>query len=180
MSALYRPKQYVDDAPNIGQVGDIKNSILTEAQFQSIHGALWVLMDGRDVTNSTYHLVTSNTNIPDARGQYIRGKNNGRSDGKENPAGELSEGTQQGEDTKLNGISIATVGADAHAHAAGVGYCGGFGSFGSGTTGNLQGCHNGTRDATTANGAHGHTITLNGDNETRPNTVIVNYFIKID
>lgn len=75
-------------------LGSIKESMLTEAQFQAQHGTGWVLMDGRDVTGSAYATLTGNTTLPDARGQFLRGKNNGRSDGQQNPDGDMALGTQ--------------------------------------------------------------------------------------
>jgi hypothetical protein len=84
--------EYVNDNFNVGEV---KQSILTEAQFQSLYGDTWVLMDGRDVTGSDLAVVTGNNTLPDARGVFLRGKNNGRSDGNENPDGESAIGTFQ-------------------------------------------------------------------------------------
>lgn len=76
-------------------IGSIKESMLTEVQFQSKHGVGWVLMDGRDVTGSEYADLTGNTVLPDARGQFLRGKNNGRADGQENPDGERDLGEHE-------------------------------------------------------------------------------------
>ena len=63
------------------KIGDVKQSFLTEAEFQAEHDDTWVLCDGRDVIGSDYAVlkegdaVTSH-NIPDARGQFLRGKVN--------------------------------------------------------------------------------------------------------
>ena len=60
------------------KIGDVKQSLLTEAEFQAEHDDTWVLCDGRDVIGSDYAIlkegdaVTSH-NIPDARGQFLRG-----------------------------------------------------------------------------------------------------------
>jgi hypothetical protein len=78
--------EITDDLPNDrtriefndGQVGDIVQSMLTEAQFQTLRGVNWVLMDGRSVTGSTYETITGEANIPDVRGTYLRSKDNGR------------------------------------------------------------------------------------------------------
>jgi hypothetical protein len=72
-----------------GKVGDIIHSMLTEEQFILENGGGWILADGRDVTGSKYATVTGNTTVPDMRGQFLRGKNNGRLDGEENPDGDL-------------------------------------------------------------------------------------------
>lgn len=79
-------------------LGTVIQSYLNEAQFQAIRGTDWVLMDGRDVTGSDYAALTGNTTIPDARGRYLRGKNNGRSDGNQNPDGDLALGTLQNDE----------------------------------------------------------------------------------
>jgi hypothetical protein len=60
------------------KIGDVKQSFLTEVEFQAEHDDTWVLCDGRDVIGSDYAVlkegdaVTSH-NIPDARGQFLRG-----------------------------------------------------------------------------------------------------------
>lgn len=76
-------------------IGTIKTSLLSETQFQSEVGPEWILADGRDVTGSDYALLTGNTTVADLRGMFLRGKNNGRSDGKENPDGDLALGAFQ-------------------------------------------------------------------------------------
>lgn len=76
-------------------VGDVVHSVLTEAQFQAIRGPNWVLCDGRDVSGSRLATLTGNNLLPDVRGQHLRGKNNGRSDGEENPSGDLNIGIQE-------------------------------------------------------------------------------------
>jgi hypothetical protein len=82
-------------------VGSIIHSMLTEIQFQDQIGnpspATWVLADGRDVTGSLFTEVTGFTLIPDLRGIFVRGKNNGRSDGHQNPDGDLALGTYTGD-----------------------------------------------------------------------------------
>ena len=78
-------------------VGSTFTSMLTESQLQTEIGSpsppSWILSDGRDVTGSRYALVTGFTTIPDLRGITVRGKNNGRSDGNQNPDGDLALGT---------------------------------------------------------------------------------------
>ncbi len=81
-------------------VGSMEEAMLTEVQFQAIRGAGWVLADGRNVAGSDYQTLTGNANIPDFRGVHARGKNNGRADGKENPAGDLALGTFQSDEYK--------------------------------------------------------------------------------
>ncbi len=81
-------------------LGDVKYSILSETQFQNVNGDGWVLMAGQDKTTlgigpsepSVFDYLdaanSSTTNLPDGRGLFLRGKNNSRSDGNENPDGD--------------------------------------------------------------------------------------------
>lgn len=78
----------------IHPVGSVIHSMLSEAQFatQDVLGA-WCLADGRSCNGTLYHTVTGATTVPDLRGMFLRGKNNSRADGKQNPDGEISLGT---------------------------------------------------------------------------------------
>jgi hypothetical protein len=64
-------------SPEVG-VGTIVPSMLTEAQFATENGSGWVPADGRIVTDSDYHVLTTNTTVPDLRGVFIRGKDGAR------------------------------------------------------------------------------------------------------
>jgi hypothetical protein len=77
---------------NIGAIGDVKTSFLTEAQFQTEHDSTWILCDGRSIVGTHLASVTGWINVPDLRGQFLRGKNNGRSDGNQDPDGEKNLG----------------------------------------------------------------------------------------
>jgi hypothetical protein len=132
-------------------VGDIRQSFLTEVQFQSLNGSDWVLCDGRSVTGSSYETITGNPNIPDARGVFLRGKNNGRTDGNENPDGELSLGAYQADEY------------ESHTHAAAQYHPN------SAPAGGVEGVVAGV----SSSGA-------SGGNETRPKNVTVNNFVKIN
>lgn len=97
-----RLKMQVGDGANLinfGQssaaIGDVKHSMLTEAQFQAEVDTTWVLSDGRNVIGSDYHALTGFPIVPDCRGQFLRGLNNGRADGQENPDGGALLGLQQ-------------------------------------------------------------------------------------
>lgn len=59
----------------VWQVGDVKTSCLTETQFQTLHGAAWVLADGRSVVGTAYAALTELTSVPDLRGKFVRGSN---------------------------------------------------------------------------------------------------------
>lgn len=80
-------------------IATVVPSMLTEAQFQTENGnpspEKWVLADGRSVVGSAYEALGLGSTIPDLRGVYIRGKNNGRSGSTGNPDGDLALGTYQ-------------------------------------------------------------------------------------
>ncbi len=138
-------------------IGAIKNSMLTEAQFQTQNGSGWVLCDGRDVTGSDYDTLTGDTTIPDARGQFLRGKNNGRSDGQENPDGDSALGAAQadafGQHTHVQQGVASPLSAGPHTV---------LGSAATGTQTSSQSTQN------------------TGGNETRVKNITINIFIKIN
>ena len=158
MSAL-TPR--IDDTE--AKVGDLVHSMLTEVQFQAQRSTNWVLADGRSVVGSEYEALTGNSSIPDSRGQFLRGKNNGRADGQENPAGDSALGTQQTDAMQL------------HAHDHNAGTSSEFGSYPDGAaTGPVVNV-----------GILGPSEYLGGgvprtDVETRVKNVTVNIFIKIN
>jgi hypothetical protein len=149
-----------------GQVGDIRSSMLNEAQFQSQNGPSWVLMDGRSVAGSEYENITGNSTIPDARGMFLRGKNNGRTDGFEDPAGERVLGDFQ-EDAFQGHVHVAPQITD----GAGLGRFATSQQDDVTVFGNLN-----TSDPIT-DGVNG---TPRTDSETRVKNIAVNHFIKID
>ena len=55
-----------------GVVGDVKHSMLSESQFQAIHGSTWVLMKGQDITGTTLASMLGITKLPDQRGKFLR------------------------------------------------------------------------------------------------------------
>jgi hypothetical protein len=146
-----------DDLPNdrtvvtIGSVGDIVQSMLTEAQFQSLRGMDWVLMDGRSVVGSAYETITGETNIPDARGTYLRTKDNGRG---LDPNGDPALGSYQDDELA------------SHQHTTPVGA--------------FSGQVNDNPGGDESDFENGSVTGLTGGNETRPKTTIVNTFIKIN
>ena len=143
------------------QVGDVKHAMLDEATFQSIHGTDWVLADGRSVTGSQYETITGNANIPDMRGQFLRGKNNGRADGNENPAGENALGAFENDANK------------SHTHRMQEG------TIGSGTATRLTITNVGDVSFYSS-GARNLQMDADGGDETRVKNVTVNIFIKIN
>jgi hypothetical protein len=91
-------------AENQLALGTIVSSMLTLAQYQSLHGTGWVLADGTSCAGTSYATVSGATLLPDPRGQALRGKNNGRADGLQDPAGERTIGSQQTHATAKNGL----------------------------------------------------------------------------
>lgn len=142
-------------------VGDVKVSMLSEAQFLVANGGdvTWVLADGRDLdnfpetANSKYKDITGSSVIPDLRGMFLRGKNNGRADGNENPDGDLNLGTYQADEFK------------SHTHSYD-------------RANNFSGLLVGSSPAGFI--VQGTTTGASGGNETRAKNVTVNYYIKIN
>jgi len=53
-------------------IGDIKHSLLTVAQFQTLMGDCWVKMQGQDITGSDYAVLTGKTLAPNTEGRFLR------------------------------------------------------------------------------------------------------------
>jgi hypothetical protein len=162
-------------------VGSVVPSLLAESQFQNEYGDGWVLADGRSVEGSRYETITGNKNLPDLRGMFIRGKNNERTDGEQNPAGDLLLGAYQSYATALPNKAFVTQSAGAHNHSTSIIRRGPEGSPASSmhiVPANRQ-IDPDIRWTTTTAGTHSHTI-VGGDAETRPRNVTVNFFIRIN
>jgi hypothetical protein len=156
-----------------GVIGELRSAMLSEADFQSQFGTEWVLADGADVTGSKYHTLIGDTTIPDARGLSLRGKNNGRVDGNQNPDGDVALGTFQNFGTSGSGLSTSNPGNHTHGTAKVGSTTQLFGML------NTDQFHNsGAFQNITGDGAHTHTIS--GANETRMRNITVNHFIKIN
>jgi len=147
-------------------VGTIINSMLTPAQLASTPGntgpldlatTIWVLADGQDVSGSQYALITGNSTVPDLRGMFLRGKNNARNDGNENPDGDTALGSYQADEFKSH--THSTVQMIANNTIDGV----------DSTTTFSSEHHNEVRPTGPA-----------GGNETRAKNITINYYIKIN
>jgi hypothetical protein len=148
------------------QVGDVVSSMLTDDQFQAQRVSTeWVLADGRSVVGSLYAKVTGNTNIPDLRGVFLRGKNNLTPDESagRNPAGDLPLGQYQPD-------ALA-----AHQHDFKYG-------FKQDTAEILDRIQGSTNTPYTFGPDTGEKTEIqpNASEETRPRNVTANYFIKIN
>ena len=150
-----------------GKVGDKKDSMLTEAQFQAENGSGWILCDGRSITGSQFHTITGNTPVPDARGVFIRGKDNSAG---QNPDGDLALGAAQGDTFQGHGISWKGSAAPA-GHPGG--FVGGYTYDGFAASGFLTPL-SGTGFTNNGNG------TPRQSSETRAKNVTMNIFMKIN
>lgn len=173
---------------NLNPVGMIVSSMLTESQFQAINGTSWILADGRSVAGSAYASVTSISTAPDLRGMVLRGKNNGRADGNQDPDGERALNSFQNHAFAGHSHGGATGGQSSdHQHIDGFAGVNAGGSFGVATVGgggniNQQSGQSVNNHALTSGvtANHAHAISAEGGNETRMRNVAVNYFIKIN
>jgi len=139
-------------------IGMVVSSLLTLAQFQAINGTGWVLADGSSVAGSTYASITGNSTIPDLRGMVLRGKNNGRSDGNQNPDGDSALGTYQADAFQTHNHYFH--GSSNYGQAAPYGA---YGLNGGASSGAVQQPNSG-----------------NVASETRMRNITVNHFIKIN
>ena len=149
----------IDDSK--GGIGSTVDAHLTLGQFQSLHGNGWVLADGASCAGSAYAAFTGNTVVPDYRGEFKRGLDNGRG---VDVARVL--GTSQAHDFLSH-----THFQDAHSHPYSVNSGGGPGPvtpIGFSSNSSLN-----TSQVTATNQNTGGT-------ETRPRNVACNIFIRIN
>lgn len=79
---------YILDNMDYFAPGSVLPSKMTLAQFQAVMGVGWVLADGAvSPPSSKYFLITGFANIPDLRGLFARGYNNGKNTGYFDPDG---------------------------------------------------------------------------------------------
>jgi hypothetical protein len=155
-------------------IGDIRSSLLPEAQFQSRNGSCWVLMKGQIVAGSLYATLTGRSSLPAAEGRFLR-----------NAGGNAAElATTQEEEFKSH-----THVQNAHSHLGGFPRANGYnyashGALNGTTTGGTTyvaseaaGSYVG-RYAYTTNSTATNQVT--GGIETRPANLTVNMFIKIN
>jgi hypothetical protein len=137
-------------------LGDIKQSMLTLAQFAAENLGDWVLADGQSCLGSAYASVTGNLIVPDMRGAVSRMKSYGSG---KNPDGDLALGAYQADQFASHSHTLN--------NTPNISFFGG-----SGGTGFTNG---GTWSGPNAVPS----IAANGGNETRMKNVTVNFFIKI-
>ena len=149
-----------------GRIGQIMSAMLSETQWQAIHGNSWILADGRSVAGSNYATVTGSSVAPDLRGLALRGKNNGRSDGNQNPDGDLALGVFQGD----------TMGSHTHQTNLNTPGNAGGGPLGSSAPTTYPSVLTGSGELTTFRAL----TSAAGGGETRMRNATVNHFIKIN
>jgi hypothetical protein len=168
-------------------VGSVVSSTLSESQYRDSAGAGWVLADGRAVPKSKYAQITGGENIPDLRGLYLRGKNNGREDGKQNPDGELAIGDFQESMLANHGHSVTdpqhqhdapTTNGTAGQREVAVNTAGGIDYVD--TAGAVRTGPSSTGITIANNSAQVNAGSSMVGNETRPRSATINYFIRID
>lgn len=173
------------------------------ASFATSAPTGYLYCDGSAVDRSTYSALFSaigtscgegdgstTFNIPDLRGQFLRGQDDGRElDLDSSSRSAMASGGNTGDNvgsiqagaTALPNNSFTTNSQGNHTHGV-IDYNGGSG----GGLFNLTLSSNNASSSpdpsangqTTSNGAHTHAITGGGDNETRPTNVYVRYYIK--
>jgi len=149
----------------IGAVGDVKESRLTEEQFVLENGIGWMMYDGSDITGKKLANYIGANVIEDARGVFRRAKNNGRDAGTGNASGEVALGTAQSD-------RLGT-----HDHQS-------IGNLGSRTRvqGYASSVSSGLNAANVITNVSGTVIRTDsvGEAETNPRNITVNVFIKVD
>lgn len=72
-------------------VGTVIASMLEPEEFRknaNVGGSDWRLANGQRITGTTYAELTGGDTLPDLRGMFLRGLNEGRSDGLQDPEGD--------------------------------------------------------------------------------------------
>ena len=154
-------------------VGTVVYSMLDATTFtsQQSPGETWYLADGRSIAGLglKYETLTSSASIPNLLGVFLRGKNNGRSDGNQNPDGDLALGT-----FTTDRFASHNHGGGNHSHNTST-QNGAAPDFG-GLIVRIPGA--GTFNSATD--ASGTIIATQGGSETSPKNVTLNPFIRVN
>ena len=174
-------------------IGDVKYSILSETDFQAVHGDEWVLLKGQNFSELSYGSYDtendptiesvvnsgpyeSTTKLPDASGKFLRARNTDSVDTSQNPEGYKNIGEPELDRTKMPNQPFVTGAEGGHSHdiarrGNGAGSPQGI-AIGDGNTF--------SDDTTSVSSEPDHThIISGGDIETRPRNVTLNAFVKI-
>ena len=149
-------------------LGEIKFSLLTEAQFQNLYGKNWVLMKGQTIQNSDLAFLGW-SDLPDARGKFFRmvGTNSGSLGQPQNYATAIPHNPFTGDTSEDSHSHELTI--EKHTvHVTAVG-----------TNGPHPVYHYNTEPAQMSEDEHNHSveITDGGDIETRPTNIAINVFV---
>jgi hypothetical protein len=110
---------------------------------------------------------------------FLRGKNNGRVDGNQDPDGDRTLGNLQLDKTRIpRNTGFTTDNPGNHSHGITTneqGQLAASSPYGVNGTASLLG----TR-STNGSGSHSHSVTGGGDNESTPRNLAINIFIKIN
>ena len=163
--------------------GTIVYSMLDEHTFRQEMGAgeNWIMADGRSIVGQgTRYEQLGFTHVPNLCGVFVRGKNNGRADGYQNPDGELPLG-QMTQDRFMHHNHTGQTGDDSPDHSHGFGgYPFGASYGGDNSTENLGTAPNGFyRQTDGASVRHKHAIATDGGLETSPKSITLNAYIKL-
>jgi hypothetical protein len=154
-------------------VGSVVYSMLDGVTFstQQPAGQTWILADGRSIAglNLSYETLTRTVIIPNLLGVFIRGKNNGRNDGNQNPDGDLALGQ-----FTADRFQSHDHGGGSHSHNTST-QNGAAPQFG-GLIVRIPG--SGTFDSATS--SSGAIINAQGGAETSPKSVTMNPFIRVN
>ena len=96
-------------------IGSILSSMLPPDQFRNEQSKAWVLADGSLTEGTEYKKLTGQDRLPDLRGMFLRGMNQGRDDEFRDPDPNRKAGQPQGDEFK----------AHTHAYGDGAPYRGG-------------------------------------------------------
>lgn len=160
-------------------VGSIIPSMLSSVQFQAQMGSpspvTFQLCDGSSVAGSLYATVTGNTNVPDFRGSFLRGQDQGRG---LNPDGNLALGTYQGDTFVSHNHNFSDPG-HSHGFNQGIGLRQNNYVLNASVLSAFDTTYGGP--ALTINTATtGISIVAQGGNETRAKNYTINFFMRIN
>ena len=164
------------------------NANNTGGPFWTSRYSKWSPADGRPVPNSKFQTASSQSNVPDLRGTFLRGLNSFDPSDEPIPLATSrkdpdarTRGSYQADSLKSHNHGGAT-GNDTPDHSHGFGGYPFGASYGGGNQAqNINTPPNGFyRQTDGANTRHTHPITADGGNETRPSNVAIFYYIRIN